>query len=921
MSIAALQPRHIFGCRGDVRDGIHALDDATLLYPAGHNVVLLNTETRGQQLIPGAVESEGILALAVSPNRKYLAVAERGERGMVTVFDLRTLKRRKVLFNPVMAADGGCGLSVAGSGVFRLLRAADGGLKPAPSALAKREPQNYTAHAWLPDSERERIVAGTERGDLLIVEAGDLRLALPFEGAPAIDAIGFAVAAADGALTLFEKEADEARMYHVARRMPMDGGGSDAVGQGLGLGFGSAPRVRSLALTAAEDALLLALASRQLLSLNLGAAELAKADEYVFEAVPHAFHAAEVTGVGTCLRKPLVATCSLDRTLRLWNTQDWSVEVSKAFIEEALCVALHPSAHSVLVGFTDKLRLFTVLLDDFKLVKELGIKACTECCFSTGGHLFAAANSTAISIFNAYTCEVIGNLRGHNGKVRSIMWSHDDTRLVSAGVDGAVYEWALAGFRRERETVIKGCQYSTVIETPERVVFAAGSDRKIKELADTSGAGMQVVREVEAGCVVTQLAMAAGGRCLFTGTDSGALRSYKLPLGPDFQEARFCSGAISRLRMGPDDAQLYATSADGSLFVFDVRDRDPARGAGKRETGEKLPYAEEVLVSKADLEEKKQRIAELDAQVKEVAMENEYALRLKDAATAERLRELADRGAAEREAERARADALLAEKNEAELEYEDQLRQAEQRHQAAMTTLEAQHQAAMAAETERLESVLRDKAALNARWDEQNRALVEGHERVVHEVTLEFEGKLAEEVDARMRSMEERDAGEREASEIKRQLEEDADREIEELQDKYEGRLAAEREAGLRLKGENGIMKKKFSTLQKEIDDQSAEVTQLFEHKKELYAAMTGLERDVAALKREVAERDDTIGDKEKRIHDLKRKNQELEKFKFVLDYKIKELKRQIEPREAELARLKEQIQARTWSAPDSQHR
>lgn len=93
-----LHCRHIFGCRGDVRDGVHALDDATLLYAAGHNVVLLNTENRGQQLIPGSPDSEGILALAVSPNHKYLAVAERGsERGMVTVFDLRTLKRRKVL--------------------------------------------------------------------------------------------------------------------------------------------------------------------------------------------------------------------------------------------------------------------------------------------------------------------------------------------------------------------------------------------------------------------------------------------------------------------------------------------------------------------------------------------------------------------------------------------------------------------------------------------------------------------------------------------------------------------------------------------------------------------------------------------------------------------------------------------------------
>lgn len=35
---------------------------------------------------------------------------------------------------------------------------------------------------------------------------------------------------------------------------------------------------------------------------------------------------------------------------------------------------------------------------------------------------------------------------------------------------------------------------------------------------------------------------------------------------------------------------------------------------------------------------------------------------------------------------------------------------------------------------------------------------------------------------------------------------------------------------------------------------------------------------------------------------------QELEKFKFVLDYKIKELKKQIEPREAEIVEMKEQI-------------
>ena len=46
------------------------------------------------------------------------------------------------------------------------------------------------------------------------------------------------------------------------------------------------------------------------------------------------------------------------------------------------------------------------------------------------------------------------------------------------------------------------------------------------------------------------------------------------------------------------------------------------------------------------------------------------------------------------------------------------------------------------------------------------------------------------------------------------------------------------------------------------------------------------------------------IGDKEKKIYSLKKKTQELEKFKFVLDYKIRELKRDIAPRGMEINRL-----------------
>lgn len=68
-----------------------------MLYPAGHNVVLYSPETKSQRLMPGTLESEGISALCVSGNRRLLAVAERSDKAMVTVYDLQTLKRRKQL--------------------------------------------------------------------------------------------------------------------------------------------------------------------------------------------------------------------------------------------------------------------------------------------------------------------------------------------------------------------------------------------------------------------------------------------------------------------------------------------------------------------------------------------------------------------------------------------------------------------------------------------------------------------------------------------------------------------------------------------------------------------------------------------------------------------------------------------------------
>ena len=75
--------------------------------------------------------------------------------------------------------------------------------------------------------------------------------------------------------------------------------------------------------------------------------------------------------------------------------------------------------------------------------------------------------------------------------------------------------------------------------------------------------------------------------------------------------------------------------------------------------------------------------------------------------------------------------------------------------------------------------------------------------------------------------------------------------------------------------------------------------------------------REREANLKEIKERDKMIGDKEQRIYDLKKQNQELEKFKFVLDYKIKELKAQIDPKNDDIAGMKRQIEMMNYELED----
>ena len=45
--------RFIFGVNGEIRNNVFILEDHRLVYSAGHNIVLYNTEDKSQYFFPG----------------------------------------------------------------------------------------------------------------------------------------------------------------------------------------------------------------------------------------------------------------------------------------------------------------------------------------------------------------------------------------------------------------------------------------------------------------------------------------------------------------------------------------------------------------------------------------------------------------------------------------------------------------------------------------------------------------------------------------------------------------------------------------------------------------------------------------------------------------------------------------------------
>ncbi|KAJ4458174.1 putative cilia- and flagella-associated protein 57 [Paratrimastix pyriformis] len=443
--------------------------------------------------------------------------------------------------------------------------------------------------------------------------------------------------------------------------------------------------------------------------------------------------------------------------------------------------------------------------------------------------------------------------------------------------------------------------------------------------------------------------LACSRHWLFAATNQGILRAHRILLSGNVLDMVIHNGPIRALALTFADV-LVTGGQDGSLVVTDLLDEtDQQPGLGRQ------PFSEEVLITRSEMEEKIQAKEDLEKKVLEAARKNEWTLQLK---------ELDFKKA--RKAKAAQSEAALAEEdrafsrakeafNIAKLEAEERHRALEEEQQArievaptttAPTTCLAIALALWPWLSADLSCAVQALRVDNGRRiTERRQQLDELHQRKVR-LAQEWSQRLQDQSQRNEDEFQQTDEGckqaelhaaielqkEREGLETDRKYMQELRLQMDQDQSRITDRLTANQEAMM------SKLSQRIATLQTEITSAGREMKDLENAIRQLdleeaakarphphamalarplaprteIAELTKendrLAKEKDRLAEEIHRKDLQIREEEERVHELKGKNQYLEKHKFVKDYRIKELKLNMKPRDDQIRDMKDTI-------------
>ncbi|KAG8761730.1 hypothetical protein FRC11_013429 [Ceratobasidium sp. 423] len=203
-------------------------------------------------------------------------------------------------------------------------------------------------------------------------------------------------------------------------------------------------------------------------------------------------------------------------------------------------------------------------LDTWNMAGEI-----TALSVSPDGLSVAVSVDRVIHILDARTGRIINRMTGHVGRISSLSFSPDATRIVSGAYDDTIRVWSIStgllilGPLREHTYVVTSVDFY-----PDGTLIASGSRDKTIRVWDSFNGRMMLVLEGHTDSI-TSVRFSHDGKLLASGSHDCTIRVWGFPSGEVVHVCEITSPLLGPALFSPDGYfVIYASKNDMGLLDF-----------------------------------------------------------------------------------------------------------------------------------------------------------------------------------------------------------------------------------------------------------------------------------------------------------------------------------------------------------------
>lgn len=284
-------------------------------------------------------------------------------------------------------------------------------------------------------------------------------------------------------------------------------------------------------------------------------------------------HSTWVTAAAISATGQVLASSSLDDTIRVWNLMTGDViHVLKGHTKGVNAIAISPNGKSLTSG-SDDYTLRTWNLQTGALMRTLTghSRDVNAVVISPDGQLLASGGEDrTVRLWQMGTGALLRTLLGVGSMVRSLSVSPDGKILLTGGLDNKIKLWSLQ--TGEQQRVLNGhlnAVNAIAVSSNLQFIASGSKDKTVKLWSLHSGELVRTLADHTRD--VNAVAFSPDGKRLFSGSSDTHIKMWDVQSGNLLDTLTGHTDSVNALALTPDGKLLVSGSSDSTLRVWQPR--------------------------------------------------------------------------------------------------------------------------------------------------------------------------------------------------------------------------------------------------------------------------------------------------------------------------------------------------------------